>query len=177
MQKCRLLGCKWAHSMRQNTPVRPQKQGGSQRRESDAEFVFVGNGVGSGLGTTVSGKPTGSPLETNLRRGPSRAEMCVSSLDERRRRGAEIRLRLQTIHPNPGPRSGRRTEEAKRIRREKRKLRRIANRERNRERREEERTGRGKEELRVVTWNVQGMSLRGLWKRKVRRRFWWWGGT
>ena len=78
-------------------------------------------------------------------------------------------MRLQSIHPNPGPRNGQgRSNEAKRVRREKRKLRRKENSRRKRERKEQEKAGRGKEELRVVTWNVQGMSLRGLWKRKAK---------
>ena len=47
-------------------------------------------------------------------------------------------------------------------RRQKRKERRKANSERKKERKRQEELGKVKEELKVVTWNVQRMSLRGL---------------
>ena len=86
--------------------------------------------------------------------------------DERRRRLAEIRMRLQSIHPNPGPRD--KTEEGKRRRMERKKAARKRKREVRELQRREEAAGRSKEELVVVVWNVQGMSLRGLWRRKAR---------
>ena len=95
--------------------------------------------------------------------------MVVSCVDERRRKKTEIRMRLQTIHPNPGPRNRQgRSDEDRRKRREKRKERRKRNSDRKKERKRQERSGKVKEELRVVTWNVQGMSLRGMWKRKAK---------
>ena len=74
-----------------------------------------------------------------------------------RQSGALIKIRLRTVHPNPGPgrrrgRRGQRTEEEKRVRnerrREKKRLRRA---------RGEEPEGQF---LKVVTWNLQGMSMR-----------------
>ena len=78
-----------------------------------------------------------------------------------------MRMRLQSIHPNPGPRD--KTEEGRRIRRQRRYARRKERRERRQEERREEQAGRRKDELRVVVWNVQKMSLEGRWKRRARR--------
>ena len=69
-------------------------------------------------------------------------------------------MRLQTIHPNPGPRD--QTEEGIRIRRERRKARRTEKRSLRAEQRREEAAGRKKEELVVATWNVQRMTVEGM---------------
>ena len=141
-QDGRLLGCK-----RTLQCDKSGRRGSRNKEEADdasrnADFVFVGHGVGSGLATTVAGKPTDPPPKSIFRRGPTRSDVRVSSLDERRRRGAEVRMRLQSIHPNPGPRNRqRRTEEAKKVRREKRKARRKENSRKTRERKEQERSG------------------------------------
>ena len=145
---------------------RPRERGGSRRCESEAKSVFIGNGVGLGQSATADGKPANPPPKTSLRLGPTRSAVGKSCVDECRRRKTEVRMRLRTIHPNPGPRG--RSDQEKLRRREKRKLRRKANSERKKERRRQERLGKVKEELKVVTWNVQGMSLRGLWKRKAK---------
>ena len=132
-----LLGVQVDASVRQNLADRSRKQGGSRRRKSNAESVFVGNGVGLGPTTTVIGKPTSSPPESICRRGPTRSVTVeVFCADERRRRKSEVRMRLRTIHPNPGPRNRPgRSDEAKRLRREKRKERRKRNSDRKKERR------------------------------------------
>ena len=87
-------------------------------------------------------------------------------VEEERRRVAEVEWALRTVHPNPGPRT-----EAERVRR------RVARKERRRRRRAErervaaELAARGavvKEELVVVAWNVQGMSLENLARRKLK---------
>ena len=148
---------------------RLRKPGGSRRRKSDACFVFVGNGVELGPTMTVAGKQSNSTPKSSCRRGPTRSDVEVSRLDERQRRGSEIWMHLQTIHLNPGPRQRTgRADEAKKLRREKRKVRRKRNSDRKKERKRQERLGKVKEELRVVTCNVQGMSLRGRWKRKAK---------
>ena len=69
-----------------------------------------------------------------------------------------IRIRLQTIHPNPGP--GRnKTEEGKRARRERRKA-----------RRQEKRKNTDKTvKYNITTWNVQRMSLGTMNKEKARK--------
>ena len=121
--------------------------------------VFMGSGVGQG-------RPTCSPPKTIFRLGPIRSAERRSGQDEDRRRKAEVKMRLRTIHPNPGPRE--KTEEAKARRRERRKERRKEKRRRREEQRREEQAGRKKEELVVVTWNVQRMSLDGMWKRKAK---------
>ena len=166
-----LLCCRYLPEVQVDASVRHNWKTGSGNQEEadDADFVFVGNGVGLGPTTTVAGKPSNSPPKSSCRRGPIRSDVEVSCVDERRRRGSEIRMRLQTIHPNPGPRQRTgRVDEAKKLRREKRKVRRKRNSDRKKERKRQERLGKVKEELRVVTWNVQGMSLRGRWKRKVK---------
>ena len=76
----------------------------------------------------------------------------------------EIRLRM--IYPNPRP--GRhRSQEAKAERREKRKQRRSEKR-LQRATEDEEARGKQKDEVVVVTWNVQRMSMGERSKRKVR---------
>lgn len=77
-----------------------------------------------------------------------------------------VMVRLRTVHPNPGPgvrrgRRGGRTEEEKRRR--------------NYRRREKRRIRRGqtegeeqKDEMVVTTWNMQGMSMREQYRRKLR---------
>ena len=69
---------------------------------------------------------------------------------------------MSTIHPNPGPRS----EDERRKRRERRRGRRVRRREE-----KAELAARGvvvKEEMVVVTWNVQGMSVENLARRKLK---------
>ena len=87
-------------------------------------------------------------------------------MGEERRRKREVEMALSSIHPNPGPTEGR-----KQGRRERRKRRRQRRRE-ERARRVVEEARRGdavvREELVVVTWNVQGMSLRDASRRKLR---------
>ena len=120
----------------------------------------MGNGVGKE-------QPTDSPPKTTTRPGPIRSDSRkVPGQDERRRRTTEIRMRLQSIHPNPGPRD--KTEEGRKRRMERKRAARIRKRESRRLQRNEEMAGRKKENLVVVTWNVQGMSLRGMWKRKAK---------
>ena len=91
----------------------------------------------------------------------------MSSIDEERRRRTEVRMRLQSIHPNPGPRD--KTQEGRNQRRQRRYEKRKEKRGRRQEERRQEEEGRRKDELRVVAWNVQGMSLEGWWKRRTRR--------
>ena len=69
-----------------------------------------------------------------------------------------IKIKLQTIHPNPGPRN--KTEEAKKKRREKRYQRRNERRRLKKEAKEKI--------IRVATWNVQRMSLGTRNKRKAK---------
>ena len=88
-----------------------------------------------------------------------------ASVDERRRRAAEVGAALLTVHPNPGPRS----EAEKGRRREARKARRKRRRE-VKARAAAEEAARGvvvKDEMVVVTWNVQGMSVENLARRKL----------
>ena len=69
-------------------------------------------------------------------------------------------MALSSIHPNPGPQ----TEGRRRARRERRRMER-------RERRKESERAEGvtvKEEMVVVTWNVQSMSVECLRRRKLR---------
>ena len=76
----------------------------------------------------------------------------------RSQREGELKWRLRTIHPNPGPNKRDKTEEGKRRRRERRK-----------ERRKEKRlANRQKKHLTIVTWNVQRMSMGTYNKRKAR---------
>ena len=120
--------------------------------------------MGSGVGAD---QPVVSPPKTTARLGPSRSvSRQVPGQDEERRRTTEVRMRLQSIHPNPGPRD--KSDEGKRRRRERRKAARDRKREARVQLRRDEAAGRRKEELVVVTWNVQGMSLRGMWKRKAK---------
>ena len=88
----------------------------------DAGVVFMGDGVGGA-------QPTSSPPKTTARLGPSRPDTTkeMPGQDERRRRETEIRMSLQSIHPNPGPRD--KTEEGKRRRMERKKAARIRKRE------------------------------------------------
>ena len=67
--------------------------------------------MGSGVGVV---QPPISPPKTNARLGPSRSDSSVPGQDEERRRGVEVRMRLQTIHPNPVPRD--KSEEARKRR-------------------------------------------------------------
>ena len=77
----------------------------------------------------------------------------------RRQTEAEIKWRLRTIHPNPGPNTRDKTEEGRRRRRERRS-----------ERRKEKRAARnqGKKHLTITTWNVQRMSMGTFNKRKAK---------
>ena len=77
----------------------------------------------------------------------------------RGQREGELKWRLRTIHPNPGPNKRDKSEEGKRRRRERRKERRKEKRQANRQK---------KEHLTIVTWNVQRMSLGTYNKRKAR---------
>ena len=72
----------------------------------------------------------------------------------------EIKLKLLTIHPNPGPRGRDKSDEGKKARRERRYKKRI-----------EKRTVRPKgseNDIEIITWNVQRMSLGTANKRKMR---------
>jgi exonuclease III len=82
--------------------------------------------------------------------------------------GTTVVKALETVHPNPGPgtrrgRRGGRTEEQKRERNERR-------REKRRERRREERAEGIREggDFTVVAWNLQGMSMREQYRRRLR---------
>ena len=70
-----------------------------------------------------------------------------------------IKMCLQTIHPNPGPGIRNKTEEGKKLRRERRK-----------EKRQEKRKVKKSNKARynITTWNVQRMSLGTMNKRKAR---------
>ena len=72
--------------------------------------------------------------------------------------GSTIKIRLRTIHPNPGPRN--KTEEGKEERRNRRK-------EKRREKRQRNNSTKIKE-FNITTWNVQRMSLGTMNKRKAR---------
>ena len=81
---------------------------------------------------------------------------------DRRRRTSEIKRKLETIHPNPGP--GRdNTEAGVRARMERKYERR---REKRKQREEAER--KKKKFLNIITWNVQGMSMGTHNRRKLR---------
>ena len=138
---------------------RSKEQGEDRIRKAGIQSVFIGIGVGQDW-------PICSPPKTILRLGPSRSEK-VSCVDEKRRRRTEVRMRLQSIHPNPGPRD--KTEEGKRQRRLRRYAKRKEKRDRRQQERSEEEAGRSKDEIKVVAWNVQSMSLEGRWKRRARR--------
>ena len=86
----------------------------------------------------------------------------TSSVCERRRRIAEIKSRLETIHPNPGPGRRNKTEEGKKLRRERKYKR------RDEKRKEKEQANTNKKFLNIVTWNVQGMSMSTRNHRKLR---------
>ena len=77
----------------------------------EAGVVFMGNGGVWVLPARISPK-------TKLRLQPVGA---ASRVEEERRRAAQVRAELSTIHPNPGPRS----EDERRKRRERRKGRRV----------------------------------------------------
>ena len=105
--------------------------------------------------------------KTNFRLKPVGA---ASRVEEERRRAAEVRASLSTIHPNPGPPQ---SVEERRRKREGRKRRRMKRREERAERVRvaAEVAARGvvvKEEMVVVTWNVQGMSVENLARRKLK---------
>jgi hypothetical protein len=98
--------------------------------------------------------------------GPLRAETGVFNIAARHRRCLAAK-RLETVHPNPGPvrrgwRTGRKTEEKRRGRRERRYAKR-------REKRSGKKKGSDTEELRVATWNLQGVSLRENNRDRLRR--------
>ena len=78
---------------RNPTGSRKPREGGKRKQHS--RTVFMGSGVG-----VV--QPPISPPKTNARLGPSRSDSQVPGKDERRRRTVEVRMRLQSIHPNPG---------------------------------------------------------------------------
>ena len=93
---------------------------------------------------------------------------AVSRVEEERRRKAEVGMALTTIHPNPGPQ----LEGRRKARRERRKKRRERRRQEKARKKEEDRL-RGlktKEELVVVTWNVQSMSVESLRRMKMRQK-------
>ena len=77
---------------------------------------------------------------------------------------AAITAQLQTIHPNPGPRD--KTEEGKKQRRKRRQDRR---REKRREKEGNNTTNTRKNNIRIITWNVQKMSLGTVNKRKAKQ--------
>ena len=79
---------------------------------------------------------------------------------DKRTRTKQIEIRLQTIHPNPGPRD--KTDEGKRQRRERRKQRRIEK----RDSRKNVQTENNK--LVIITWNTQRVSLKQRNRRKLR---------
>ena len=80
----------------------------------------------------------------------------VSTFQDRQSLGANISIKLLTIHPNPGPRD--KTEEGKAGRRERRKKKRME------KKKKEEKT----DWYDVITWNVQQMPLGTFNKRKAR---------
>ena len=94
-----------------------------------------------------------------------------SATVEARHARSLVEMRLRTVHPNPGPgrrrgRRGGRTEEEKKVRNERRKMRRRAR--RGPRANEGARGNGGDEDLTVVTWNLQGMSMREQYRRKLR---------
>ena len=91
-----------------------------------------------------------------------------------RGRAAFIDARLRTIHPNPGPETRRGRRSVGEVRREKRRtLRHRGRRERRRRRLGGgvfgEGEGGGRRRKRVVTWNVQGLSMREANRERLRR--------
>ena len=84
--------------------------------------------------------------------------------EDRRRLDTEIAHKLQTIHPNPGPRKRNKTEEGKIRRRERRKLRRLEK----RQERQEEINRQENRFVDIVAWNVQRMSVGTRNKRKAK---------
>ena len=80
---------------------------------------------------------------------------------DRRRRVTEISRKLETIHPNPGPGKRNKTEEGKKLRREKKY-------EKRKEKRNEHANTNKNKFLNIITWNVQGMSMDTRNQRKLR---------
>ena len=114
-------------------------------------------------------QPSHPPPKSNFRLKPVRAPSRRGGrVREERRRDAEVRWRLVTVHPNPGPHG--RSQEEKRRRRERRYRKRRERREVRARQREEEAVvgGVSKEELVVVAWNVQRMSVGNLSRRKMK---------
>ena len=121
-----------------------------------------------GQNQDVQRKPETKVVFFWQRRGGALAELSLSLKTcrrkitqgaEERRRGVEVRFRLQTIHPNPGPRD--KTERGREERRERRK-------EKRRVKRESRAVKKEKKWTDIVTWNVQRMSLGTQNKRKLR---------
>ena len=78
-----------------------------------------------------------------------------------RSRSGEIKIRLQTIHPNPGPGGRDKTDEGRRARRGRRYKKRE-------EKRRLKPKLRGDNYINIITWNVQRMSLGTANKRKLK---------
>ena len=132
---------------------RPEKQAGEDSRRRGGTGRFFRQQRGAEL----------AKLSLSLKihwHVPTRARTLViwkSSLNIVR---GEIKLKLLTIHPNPGPRGRDKSDEGKKARRERRYKKRI-----------EKRTVRPKgseNDIEIITWNVQRMSLGTANKRKMR---------
>jgi hypothetical protein len=80
---------------------------------------------------------------------------------ELRSRSGEIKLRLQTIHPNPGPGGRDKTDEGRRVRRGRRYKKRE-------EKIRLKPNMRGENFINIITWNVQRMSRGTANKRKLK---------
>ena len=108
------------------------------------------------------------PLSSSTIHWPRTDQVILFRVGERSRLN-EIRWKLRTIHPNPGPRD--QTEEGRRARIERKKQRRADKRaERTRNREEQLRQKKEKEEkhVNVVTWNVQRLSVGTMNKRRLK---------
>ena len=133
---------------------RPEKQVGEKSREGGGSRRFFRQQRGA--------EPASQPLSIKIsRRVPTWACISVlyvgSSLNVNIISG-EIKLRLMTIHPNPGPGGRDKTEAGKKARRERRYQRRI----------EKRLVKRVNDTIEIITWNVQRMSVGTANKRKLK---------
>ena len=163
MRSSTFPGCQWTPGQKrkrmfgwQSGTTGPENKASAKFERVEAGAVFMGNGGVWVLPAQVSPK-------TNCRLKPVGA---ASRVEEERRRASEVRAALSSIHPNPGPRSEAEKERRRLCRRRRRQCRRE---ERVRVRMEEMARGMVvKEEMVVVAWNVQGMSVENLARRKMK---------
>jgi exonuclease III len=145
--------------------VRPEKDVNSREVQRELETMGVFFWYQRGR------KPAGSSLSIKT----CRLQIIIAFMERgsRRRWEAEIKDKLRTIHPNPGPRD--KTAEGKERTSLRRRQTREEKREGRRERREAKRANRLntsqqniQEFFTIATWNVQRMSLGTMNKRKAK---------